>query len=391
VAERVVTVSSAPGRSYEVVIGRGASRRLAAVAASGTRTAVICPEPLAALARTVTERAGLAAEPVFLPVPAGEAAKTPAVAADCWRRLAQAGLTRDDTVVGFGGGATTDLAGFVAATWLRGVPYVAVPTTVLAMADASVGGKTGVNLPEGKNLVGAFWEPAAVLGDLDLLADLPRAEAVSGLAEIIKAGLIADPVIVELAEADPAAALDLTGDRFADLLARAVQVKADVVGADLRETAPDGRIGRAALNLGHTFGHAVERASGYTWRHGEAVSVGMVFAAEVSRRLGLLDEAAAERQRHLLAAVGLPTTYQGADWAQLRAAMALDKKARGRALRWVLLTGPQQPVMRDDVPEAVLAEAFAALAGPPALRQPANGGDPGRGDGTMGPCPSTSP
>jgi 3-dehydroquinate synthase len=365
-AERVVTVSSAAHPPYHVVIGRGASRGLAAALPPGARAAVVHPEPLAGLARRLVAEASLGAEVVYLPTPAGEAAKTPAVAADCWGRLAQAGFTRADAVVGLGGGSATDLAGFVAATWLRGVPHVAVPTTVLAMADASVGGKTGLNLPEGKNLVGAFWTPAAVLCDLDALATLPPAEVASGLAEIVKAGFIGDQRIVDLAEADPADARDVAGDRFAELLERAIRVKAAVVGADLRETASDGQVGRAALNLGHTLAHAVERASGYTWRHGEAVSVGVVFAAEVARRLGLLDAAAVERQRRLLAAFGLPTTCDGASWPTLRAAMSVDKKARGATLRWVLLDGLQHPVIRADVPDDVLTAAFAAIGGRPA-------------------------
>ncbi|MDR1450360.1 MAG: 3-dehydroquinate synthase [Propionibacteriaceae bacterium] len=356
-SERVVKVAAE--RPYDVVIGRGVSTRLNDVLGPAGRVAVIHPAALAGLARRV-----LAGRPaVYIAVPEAEAAKTPAVLGECWRRLAQAGFTRDDPIVGLGGGTTTDLAGFTAATWLRGVPHIAVPTTVLAMADASVGGKTGVDLPEGKNLVGAFWEPQAVLCDLDLLQTLPKAEKISGMAEIIKAGFIADPEITALATADPAAAQDVGGEVFAELLARAIAFKAAVVSRDLREAAPAaGPVGREGLNYGHTLAHAIEKASGYAWRHGEAVSVGMVFAAEVSVRLGLLDPAVAARQRRLLAAIGLPVAYAGADWATLRPAMALDKKARGASLRFVLLDGPQHLVIRADPPEAVLAAAFAALA-----------------------------
>jgi 3-dehydroquinate synthase len=347
-------------RPYDVVIGHGTVAHLSDLLDSATRVAVIHPADLTDLAHAV-----LAEGPslTHILVPAGEPAKTPAVLTECWRALAQAGLTREDTVVGLGGGATTDLAGFAAATWLRGVPYVAVPTTVLAMADASVGGKTGVNLPEGKNLVGAFYEPRAVLCDLDLLASLPQPEVASGLAEVAKAGFIADARIDDLISADPVEARDTSSDRFSQILARAVAVKAAVVSRDLREATSTGHeVGREALNYGHTLAHAIERQSGYTWRHGDAVSVGMVFAGHAAERLGLLSAHEVARQRRLLAAIGLPTSYNGADWADLRATMALDKKARGTTLRLVLLDGPRRPLILGDVPDDVLADAFAALA-----------------------------
>nr|WP_231979789.1 3-dehydroquinate synthase family protein [Tessaracoccus coleopterorum] len=201
------------------------------------------------------------------------------------------------------GGTTTDLAGFVAASWLRGVAYVSVPTSVLGMVDAAVGGKTGINLAAGKNLVGAFYEPRAVLCDLALLDSLPTAEVASGLAEVVKCGFIADPAILDLATADLTDCLDVTGDRFAELVTRAIRVKATVVAADLTERTSSGdRVGREALNYGHTLGHAIEKHAGFSWRHGQAISVGMAWMARVSRDLLGLDGATVDLHDHLLGA-----------------------------------------------------------------------------------------
>jgi len=292
----------------------------------------------------------------------GEESKTAAELERCWRTLAQAGLTRSDAVIGLGGGTTTDLAGFVAATYLRGVAFVNLPTTVLGMTDAAVGGKTGINLAEGKNLVGAFYEPRAVVCDLDLLAGLPAEQVRSGLAEIVKHGFIADPVILQVAEADPAAVADTTSAAFLDSLARAIQIKADVVAHDFREQGATGA-GRAALNYGHTLGHAIEQVEGFTWPHGYAVSVGMVFAAEVARRLDLLGQPEVDRHRTLLTALGLPVSYAGAPWERIRTSMSRDKKARGSHLRLVLLTGIGQVTLVADPPEALLQDAYAAIGG----------------------------
>lgn len=354
----IVGVKTDPG--YDVVIEPGASRRLPALAEGADRVAIVRPAALAeaadALAATLDKRV------VQIEIPDAEAAKTPRVLADAWDALAAATFTRNDLVVGLGGGATTDLAGFIAATWLRGVRYVAVPTSVLAAVDAAVGGKTGINLSAGKNLVGAFYEPAAVLCDLDLLATLPPDEVSSGLAEVIKCGFIADTAILDLVAEDPDDARNVASDRLADLVARAVRVKADVVAADLREsTSTSGNVGREALNYGHTLGHAIEKTQDYTWRHGAAISVGMVWAAEVSRRLLGLDHGVVQRHRDLLSAVGLPTRHDG-DWPELRSAMSIDKKARGSALRLIGLTAPGHVDLITAPDEAVLADAYRALS-----------------------------
>jgi 3-dehydroquinate synthase len=294
-------------------------------------------------------------------VPDGESAKTAEVTAWCWARLGEHGLTRSDAVVAVGGGSTTDLAGFVAATWLRGVRVVHVPTTLLGMVDAAVGGKTGINTDAGKNLVGSVHEPAGVLCDLRQLATLPGAELRSGLAEVVKCGFIADPAILDLVEANPQAATDPGSAVLRELVERAVAVKAQVVAADLHERTGPGQVGREALNYGHTLGHAIERVEGYRFRHGDAVAIGMVFAAELARRSGRLDAAVADRHREVLDRVGLPTSYRAGRWPQLHAAMALDKKARGDRLRFVVLDGVARPAILEAPQAELLASAYAAV------------------------------
>jgi 3-dehydroquinate synthase len=338
-------------RPYEVVIGAGAQAELGVLLAGTAKAAVVHAPPLAAAAGAAVETlqtAGVAAE--ALVVPDGEAAKSAAVAAGLWDELGRLGLTRSDAVVGLGGGAVTDLAGFVAATWLRGVRVVQVPTSVLGMVDAAVGGKTGIDTPAGKNLVGAFHPPAGVLADTDVLAGLPEAEFRSGLAEVVKCGFIADGAILDLLTADPTGRGDLE-----ELIERSVQVKADAVGQDLHDTGV-----REFLNYGHTLGHAVERVEDFGWRHGEAVAVGLVFAAELAGQAGLLTPGEVDRHRSLIAAMGLPTTYRG-DWQRLQAVMRLDKKARGASLRVVVLDGIGNPIILTDPDQAWLDAAWAAI------------------------------
>ena len=307
-----------------------------------------------------------------LPLPDGEAAKTAEVATQCWEALGRAGFTRSDAVVTVGGGATTDLGGFVAATWLRGVRVVHVPTTLLGMVDAAVGGKTGINTGAGKNLVGAFHEPAGVVCDLDFLRTLPREELVSGLGEVVKCGFVADPAILRLVEADPAAALDPTSDALRELVERAVRVKAVVVAGDLRETggrtpsassAGSGHPGREVLNYGHTMAHAIERASDYRVRHGEAVSLGMVFVAELARLAGRLDDETAARHAATLDLVGLPTRWRGAPFEELVGTMRVDKKSRGDLLRFVVLDGLAHPTVLEGPDEALLRSSYDVMAG----------------------------
>ncbi len=312
--------------------------------------------------RGVLEVLGTIYDVVALPIPDGEQAKSAAVAVELWEALGEAGFTRSDAVVTFGGGATTDLGGFVAATWLRGVRVVHVPTTLLAMVDAAVGGKTGMNTGAGKNLVGSFHEPAGVLCDLGLLRTLPRAELVAGMGEVVKCGFIADPEILRLVESDPDTALDVDGPVLRELVERAIQVKIDVVVADLKETGgADGHPGREVLNYGHTMAHAIERATSYAVRHGEAVAIGCCYAADVARLSGVLADDVADRHRSAFAAVGLPVAWQGASFEELEAAMKVDKKSRGSQLRFVVLAGLAEPRILAGPSTDVLRKAYDAM------------------------------
>jgi 3-dehydroquinate synthase len=343
---------------YDVVIGAAAHAELPGLIGPARTVMLIHAAGLAGLAAPVAATLTTAGYLVRqTAVPDGEAAKEIGVAARLWSELAAAGVGRTDAVVALGGGAVTDLAGFVAATWLRGVRIVLMPTTLLGMTDAAVGGKTGINTADGKNLVGTFTPPAGVLADVTTLATLPAADYVSGLAEVIKAGFIADPPILDLVTADPGAAAKPGGPHEQELIERAIAMKAGVVSADLREA---GR--REILNYGHTLGHAIERAEDYGIRHGEAVSVGMCFAAALGRLSGRLDAATAARHGEILSAVGLPTRYQGAGWPALRAAMAVDKKSRAARLRFVVLDGLAQPGILADPAEELLEQAFKEVS-----------------------------
>ncbi|THA58754.1 3-dehydroquinate synthase [Streptomyces sp. A1136] len=356
---RINVGASAGHDAYDVLVGRQLLGELGTlIGTKARRVAVIHPEALASTGEAL--RDDLAAqgyEAVAIQVPNAEEAKTVEVAAYCWKALGQSGFTRTDVIVGVGGGATTDLAGFVAASWLRGVRWIAVPTTVLAMVDAAVGGKTGINTAEGKNLVGAFHPPAGVLCDLAALDSLPVHDYVSGLAEIIKAGFISDPVILDLIEADPEAARTPAGPHTAELVVRSIRVKADVVSDDLKEAGL-----REILNYGHTLAHAIEKNERYKWRHGAAVSVGMVFAAELGRLAGRLDDATADRHKAVLASVGLPLTYRGDQWPKLLETMKLDKKSRGDLLRFIVLDGLAKPTVLEGPDPAVLFAAFGEVA-----------------------------
>jgi 3-dehydroquinate synthase len=356
---RIQVGGSAGSAPYEVLIGRQLLAELGGLIGPRTkRVAVIHPEALAGTGEAIRgDLAEQGFEAVAIQVPNAEEAKTAEVAAYCWKALGQTGFTRTDVVIGIGGGATTDLAGFVAATWLRGVRWIAVPTTVLAMVDAAVGGKTGINTAEGKNLVGAFHPPAGVLCDLAALDSLPVNDYVSGLAEIIKAGFIADPVILDLIESDPKAARTPDGPHTTELIERSIRVKADVVSSDLKESGL-----REILNYGHTLAHAIEKNERYKWRHGAAVSVGMVFAAELGRLAGRLDDATADRHRTVLESVGLPLTYRADQWPKLLQNMKVDKKSRGDLLRFVVLDGLGKPTVLEGPDPAVLLAAYGEVA-----------------------------
>lgn len=363
--QHVITVRV--DQPYDVVVGhRLLGDFVSGVPDDAMRAAIVHSAALRVSAEAVRDAlsdSGL--DTILVEVPDGEDAKTADVAAFCWTALGQSGFTRTDVVIGLGGGAVTDLAGFVAATWLRGIRVIQVPTTLLAMVDAAVGGKTGINTAAGKNLVGAFHSPTLVLCDLATLTSLPQNDYVAGLAEVIKCGFIADTTILDIVGNDPTGVRTPNHEQTAELIRRSVQVKADVVAGDLREDVAgigSRAVSREVLNYGHTLGHAIERVERYRWRHGAAISVGMVFVAELARLAGRLDDSGADLHRELLGSVGLPTTYRADKWAELYEGMKMDKKTRGATLRFVVLDGLARPTVLSGPDPALLHAAYSEIA-----------------------------
>lgn len=351
-----ITVSGSP--DYDVVVGRGLRPLIPEVLGNKVQKILVIHAPvMSAEADALRAELSDRYQVLLAEVPDAEDAKRIEVAAFCWGIMGQSDFTRTDAVIGLGGGATTDLAGFVAATWLRGVPMLHIPTTVLGAVDAAVGGKTGINTSEGKNLVGAFHAPVGVLVDLELLEHLPEMEIRAGFAEIVKAGFISDTVILDIVEADPARAIDPKSPEFQELLERAITVKARVVGEDFTEQGL-----REILNYGHTLGHAIEHTERYKWRHGAAISIGMVFAAELSRITRGLSDAEVDRHRSIFTSLGLPIEYPAGRWPTLLSTMQRDKKARGSLLRFVLLEGIGRPVVSGVADDSLLFSAFQEIA-----------------------------
>lgn len=293
----------------------------------------------------------------ILEVPDGEAGKSPQVLQYLWDALAKNGFTRTDLVVAIGGGTVTDLGGFAAASWLRGIDWVAVPTTLAGMVDASVGGKTGINSAYGKNLIGAFHSPISVLIDPAWLKTLSDRDFAAGLAEVIKCGFIDDAEILTMVEGKSLSSIRGNSSLVTGLIERAIGTKAKVVSEDFKESQL-----REILNYGHTFGHAIERVSDYTLRHGEAVSIGMVFVAELAAAEGLISPELVVRHRSILSAVNLPislgATQGAANWDALYAAMALDKKSRGNSIRFVVLKEIGECSRLEGVSEEQLKSAY---------------------------------
>ena len=352
------------GEDYDVIVGRDLLAEVSAlVPPRAERALVVHPEALSGYADVVESALVDAGFQVHrAQVPDAESAKSVATAAELWDRLGSAAFTRTDVLVAVGGGTVTDLVGFVAATWLRGVAVLHVPTTVLAMVDAAVGGKTGINTRAGKNLVGSFHSPHGVLCDLVTLETLPLEDVRAGLAEVVKGGFIADPRILELIEIDPSACQDVGGPVVRELIERKIRVKARIVAEDLTEAWL-----RETLNYGHTLGHAIEQAEGYRLRHGEAVGVGMVFAAELAQAAGLIDADLVARHRSVLGSLGLPVTDlwgAGVDdrFAQLLDVMRRDKKSRGSLLRFVVLDGLASVTRLEGPPEDLLRTAYLRIS-----------------------------
>ncbi|MBK8073246.1 MAG: 3-dehydroquinate synthase [Ramlibacter sp.] len=292
-------------------------------------------------------------------LPDGEAHKDWACLNQIFDALLGAGCDRKTVLFALGGGVVGDMTGFAAACYMRGVPFVQVPTTLLAQVDSSVGGKTAINHPLGKNMIGAFYQPERVVCDLDTLASLPPRELAAGLAEIVKYGPIADMAFMDWIETNADALLAREPRALAHAVRRSCEIKAWVVGQDERESGL-----RAILNFGHTFGHAIEAGLGYgAWLHGEAVGCGMVMAARLSQRLGLVDTAFVQRLTGLIARVGLPVTGPALGAQRYLELMRVDKKAEGGEIRFVLIDGPGRAVMRpapDSLVCEVLAESTAA-------------------------------
>jgi len=353
-ATRIPVTGSDP---YEVVIGRGLVGDLSEFLGQGVRKVLIVHAPtLAAKAAAMRESLLDRYEVLLAEVPDAEQAKRVEVAAFCWQVMGQSDFTRSDAVIGFGGGAITDLAGFVAATWLRGVRLVQVPTSVLGLVDAAVGGKNGINTAEGKNLVGTFYAPGAVVGDLDTFDTLPRNEILAGFAEIVKAGFISEPEILDIVEADVDRATDPSTPEFRRVVELSIAMKARVVGEDFTEQGL-----REILNYGHTLGHAIEHAERYQWRHGAAISVGMVFAAELGRLTGALSDEVVDRHRRILTSLTLPVSYPVGRWQTLLATMQRDKKARAGMLRFIVLDDLAKPSVLAGPETSLLFAAYQEI------------------------------
>ena len=293
----------------------------------------------------------------YFEVADGEGAKTSQSLQSLWNWLGAAGFTRSDAVVGIGGGTITDLAGFAAASWLRGIDWIAVPTTVAGMVDAAIGGKTGINSDYGKNLIGAFHSPQKVLIDTSWLTTLSDRDFAAGLAEVVKCGFIMDGKILDLVNGKGVAEIRGDASLVQDLITRSVAVKAHVVGSDFKES-----FGREVLNYGHTLGHAIEIHSKYSLRHGEAVSIGLIFAAELAGVKGLLDSKSIQLHREILTSLGLPTTYPRDSWQHLYPLLALDKKSRGHQLRFVGLSAIGETLRIEDANESELAAAYERIS-----------------------------
>jgi 3-dehydroquinate synthase len=338
------------------VIGRGLLLDVAPALDGSKKALLIAPAALAATAerlKEVLQDSGV--EVLLAEVPSGEDAKRIEVATFCWKIMGQADFNRDDCVIGLGGGSTTDLAGFVGANWLRGVNVFLIPTTLLGMVDAAIGGKTGINTSEGKNLVGSFHLPKKVFVDLDTLETLPRNELLAGMAEVVKYGFIQDPGMLQTVLSDEAAT-DHTSAVFEDLITRSIRIKEAITAEDFRENGK-----REFLNYGHTLGHAIEHAERYKWRHGAAISIGMVFAAELSALSGKLSIDEVDLHRSVLAKLGLPMKYRADRWDMLLSTIQRDKKTRSGVLRFVVLDRIGKPSILHAPTRELLFTAYQTI------------------------------
>ena len=341
-------------RSYPVIISNQWSNELSKLLSGRNRAAVIVSEKMHEL---IKDQIDTEAEVLIFPIPDGELGKSSATLNRIWDWLGAAGFTRSDLIVGIGGGAVTDLAGFAAASWLRGIDWIAIPTTVAGAVDAAIGGKTAINSEYGKNLIGAFHSPIAVIVDTTWFKTLSDRDFAAGLAEVVKAGFISDGKILELIGSQNISQIRSDDSIVQELVSRSIAVKASVVSADFKES-----FEREALNYGHTLGHAIELDCKFELRHGECVSIGMAFMAELQLTLGLITPAVAQLHLDILKNLGLPTTYKRYAWPMLLANMYLDKKSRGKTLRLVTIKGIGSTDRLENPDEQVLFSAYEKVS-----------------------------
>ena len=357
------TIINTSQGSYRVIVGRGVIDDLGIELSKTGQTGrafLIADEVMFAnpvrRAHEALERGGFKTHVLALEL--GEFNKNLDTVHTVYKWLAELHVERNDIVVAMGGGVTGDLVGYAAATWLRGVAIVHVPTSLAAMVDSSIGGKTGVNMPTGKNLIGAFHQPKLVVQDIEHLKTLPPREMAAGWAEAINHGLILDSRLLDKFESMAKQMNTLEGEEPVNAIRRSVAIKGQVISSDEFETGNQ----RVLLNYGHTIGHAIETVTGYeTFLHGEAVAIGMTVAAGIAHRIGLIKSDLVDRQKHILESFNLPTTANNLDVNALISATKSDKKSRGGTIRWVLLEGPGKATTRENVPDAVVLDSLASI------------------------------
>jgi len=347
-------IEVAAERTYPVIIDSSWKVELSKLLVGRNKAAIIVSEKMQP---SIKDLIATDAEVLVFPIPDGEPGKSSATLNKIWDWLGAAGFTRSDLIIGIGGGAVTDLAGYAAASWLRGIDWVAIPTTVAGAVDAAIGGKTAINSEYGKNLIGAFHSPSAVIIDVSWFESLSDRDFAAGLAEVVKAGFISDGKIIQLIGDSNISDLRSNGAKVLELITRAIAVKAKVVSSDFKES-----FDREVLNYGHTLGHAIELHCKYDLRHGECVAIGMAFMAQLQLSLGLITSELAQQHIDILENLGLPTTYKRQAWPSLLASMYLDKKSRGKTLRLVTIKGIGITDRLENPDEKILLAAYEKVS-----------------------------
>ena len=347
-------IEVAAEQTYPVIIDSSWKVELSKLLVGRNKAAIIVSEKMQG---SIKDLVATDAEVLIFPIPDGEAGKSSATLNRIWDWLGAAGFTRSDLIIGIGGGAVTDFAGFAAASWLRGIDWIAIPTTVAGAVDAAIGGKTAINSEYGKNLIGAFHSPTAVIIDVSWFDSLSDRDFAAGLAEVVKAGFISDAKILELIGTSEISDLRTNRDTVIELITRAIKVKARVVSSDFRES-----FDREVLNYGHTLGHAIELHCKYDLRHGECVAIGMAFMAQLQLSLGLITPELAQQHLDILENLGLPISYQRQAWPSLLASMYLDKKSRGKTLRLVTIKGIGITDRLENPDEKILLAAYEKVS-----------------------------